>query len=102
MVAKWPDSGKSKTQLSTQLVNIGAYDDEAEARRLVEQFIHTEYHSSTSDLAIRFGARPSCAKGSLGCECVLLYAPPIDEARTYLSNAMAPDASACFIQRRRL
>ena len=82
MVAKWPGSGKSKTRLSTQLVGAGSCEDEAQARRFVERFVH----SSASDLAERFGE--ARARGLLGCECVLLYAPPIDEARAYFTDLL--------------
>ena len=86
MVAKWPGSGKSKTRLSSQLAAAAANSEatvtiehEREAKQFAERFVHC----ATSDLAARFGS--ACSEGRLDCKCVLLYAPPVDEARAYFS-----------------
>ena len=78
MLAKWPGGGASKTRLARGLVADGHAPDEAQ--RWAAAFVR----AAVSDLLVRFGQ----AAPSHGWQCVLLYAPPVDEARTYFASLL--------------
>ena len=78
MLAKWPGSGSAKTRLARQLAGASSSTSAKEAaRRWAAGFMR----ASVSDLLARIGA---AAPGRVW-RCVLLYAPPVDEARDYFS-----------------
>ena len=86
LLAKWPGSGAAKTRLASQLA-ITAADTLvpgtytlAEAREWTAEFVQ----GCVSDLVVRLAP----ARESLGCDCILLYAPPVDEARLWFADLL--------------
>ena len=76
LLAKWPGGGRCKTRLASKLRPLCAGDDQVQS--VVERFVR----SSTLDLVERLSAAGDY-------RCVLLYAPPIDEARDYFADLLA-------------
>ena len=76
LLAKWPGSGASKTRLVAQLAAAGSATED-EARRWTAAFSR----ATVSDLTARIGG----AANAHQWQCVLLYAPPVDEARQYFT-----------------
>ena len=78
LLAKWPGSGAAKTRLTSQLADTDC--SAAEARKWAAAFIR----AAVQDLVTRFAeAAPTNA-----WQCVLVYAPPVDEARAYFSGLL--------------
>ena len=97
LLAKWPGSGASKTRLARQLAaadtNQGGAEHAEDARLdEAQQWVAQFVRASVGDLIERFGTR------ARGWRCVLLYAPPVDEARAWFSPCeVLPPASYCVL-----
>jgi glycosyltransferase A (GT-A) superfamily protein (DUF2064 family) len=81
LLAKWPGSGSAKTRLAAQIASASTDITPDDARRWAAAFMR----AAVSDLASRFGGAASAS----GWQCVLLYAPPVDEARAYFAGLLA-------------
>ena len=84
LVAKWPQSGRSKTRLVKGLASAAAAcasPGSTSERLLAEAQSQAAAFSyaATADLV-------ECLAGLEQCERVLLYAPPVDEAAQYFSS----------------
>jgi len=77
LLAKWPGSGASKTRLVAQLAAAAPSSGDEAARSWSAAFSR----AAVSDLAARIGE----AAEEHAWRCVLLYAPPVDEARSYFA-----------------
>ena len=82
LLAKWPGSGASKTRLTGQLAAASAGPPD-EARRWVAAFSR----AALTDLICRFG-NASIEREGRKWQCVLLYSPPVDEARQYFATIL--------------
>ena len=76
LLTKWPGSGASKTRLAGELAACG--NSAEEARSWIAAFVR----AAVSDLVSRVGA----AAPAREWRCVLLYAPPVEEARAYFAG----------------
>jgi glycosyltransferase A (GT-A) superfamily protein (DUF2064 family) len=96
LLSKWPGSGASKTRLTSQLAAAEAAlagDGAAEpthnahhAEERARQWSAAFVRAATTDLVVRFGG--GATRREHGFECVLLYAPPVDEARAWFATLL--------------
>lgn len=82
LLAKWPGSGSAKTRLTGQLASFLSphLNPHLDASRWVADFVR----AAVLDLVCRFGS----AAPAQAWQCVLLYAPPVDEARAYFAGLL--------------
>ena len=89
LLAKWPGAGRSKTRLVGALRAACAG---GHAEPIIQSAVSSFVRSATLDLVERFAA-PDAGDGARSLRCVLLYAPPIDEARAWYEQLLSEAAA---------